>query len=112
MNRGGLCEACMSPGACCTDLSLFRHDGGQFVVWKSDDPVKELDKSIGRHWFVPNQLIGEWWSENHNDTYVSYSWRCTALGEDGRCTVYDHRPLLCRNYREGSSPLCVHYTGE
>jgi hypothetical protein len=31
--------------------------------------------------------------------------RCRRLGLDGRCEVYQDRPLVCRAYQEGS-PAC------
>jgi Fe-S-cluster containining protein len=29
---------------------------------------------------------------------VSISHRCPKLGENGRCTIYENRPKICRNY--------------
>jgi Fe-S-cluster containining protein len=37
---------------------------------------------------------------------------CTQLQRDGRCGIYDGRPQVCRDFREGSDPLCVHYWAE
>lgn len=40
----------------------------------------------------------------------TWNWQCTALDEaTGRCTIYEDRPSLCRDYAAGSDGLCVHY---
>lgn len=43
----------------------------------------------------------------------AWAWRfsCPKLGADGRCTIYDDRPDLCRTYEPMSDGLCVHYQG-
>lgn len=35
-------------------------------------------------------------------------WRCPALGDDNRCTVYDVRPLICRLYGAVENMPCAH----
>lgn len=44
-------------------------------------------------------------SDDEREAIGGYEWkgRCPKLGEDGRCTVYDRRPLVCRLY--GASEL-------
>ncbi len=44
-------------------------------------------------------------SQSEREAIGGYDWkgRCPKLGEDGRCTVYDSRPLVCRLY--GASEL-------
>jgi Fe-S-cluster containining protein len=32
--------------------------------------------------------------------------RCPKLGEDGLCTIYEDRPLICAEYRAGG-PACI-----
>jgi Fe-S-cluster containining protein len=36
-------------------------------------------------------------------------WRfaCPLLGADGRCTDYERRPQICRNYEPGQDGLCA-----
>jgi len=36
---------------------------------------------------------------------------CSALNAEGRCSIYETRPQLCRDFKAGSDPLCV-YHGE
>lgn len=33
--------------------------------------------------------------------HLSFECRCTALGADGRCTIYHLRPQVCRTYEPG-----------
>lgn len=59
--------------------------------------------------FVPLRL-----AEDPNITIdgvkmVQAIFRCTKLGADGRCTIYETRPQLCRTYEAGSDPLCVEH---
>ena len=32
--------------------------------------------------------------------------RCRYLGDDSRCTVYNHRPKVCKDYAPGG-PACI-----
>lgn len=102
MNRGGLCDVCISPGACCRKVYL---SGGP-----KDDPTRQIDAPMSferaEHLalgyglpFRPSEQLpdGRW------------SWSCTALGGDGRCTIYETRPQLCRLYAPGQDRLCVHF---
>ena len=100
MNRGGLCETCISPGACCDDLYLMGDDGQR----KVDTPMSfERAEHVAMSHGLPFRPLrqmpnGEW------------RWWCSALDRStGRCTVYENRPQLCRDYVAGSDPLCVHH---
>lgn len=111
-----LCDRCFAPGQCCRDLVLLREDGHTITTWVGGDPVAELADRIGEHWFVPASVQGEWTvpedaEEDAGRTYRAHRWACRALGPDGRCTVYESRPALCRAFEPGSGPLCVHYQG-
>jgi Fe-S-cluster containining protein len=57
--------------------------------------------------FVPEADISlekrsPWWVRLARKRYVmTLRWRrgaCTFLGEDNRCTVYEHRPIACREH--------------
>lgn len=43
------------------------------------------------------------------DGKVKPIWRCLRLGPDGRCTDYEHRPLLCHRYQPGEDALCAEF---
>ncbi len=117
MNRGGLCEACIAPGFCCREINLFGANG-EFSVWDGDDPVEELRARGFRPGdsmpFVPLRKVWTGTAPEGHDaagrTYSAYHWGCTALDDaTGRCTIYEDRPQLCRDFKPGSGPLCVHF---
>lgn len=101
MNSGGLCESCMKPGACCEDLSLYGGRAEQRIdAPMSADRAEHLALSYGLP-FRPayQQADGTW------------RWWCTSLDKStGRCTTYETRPQLCRDYAPGTDELCVHHT--
>ncbi len=35
---------------------------------------------------------------DEGDWYISIANSCKMLGEDGRCMIYENRPLICRKY--------------
>jgi len=118
MKRGGLCEACMSPGACCRSLRLS--DGeGEISVWDDRDVVEQLRERLHAADGMPMPFmpLQKMWTATAPDghveagaTYSGYRWTCTALDDrTGRCTIYESRPRLCRDYVPGSDPLCVHF---
>jgi Fe-S-cluster containining protein len=106
-----LCDTCRQPGACCRGFSLNRiSDGDHLTLWDDEDPLKAVHPHIESEApFHPVERLGQWTDAESGRTYSSWKWSCSALGEDGRCTMYDNRPDLCRRYEAGSSPLCVMY---
>ena len=104
-----LCDTCHEPGRCCRSIVL-NHGDGEMTWWADNDPAEVLAEHIGEHWFVPIEAEKRSYQSGEGHTYHSGRWRCTALGEDGRCTVYERRPQLCRNYEPGSDGLCVYHT--
>lgn len=102
MNRGGLCETCLAPGHCCRSVFL---NGGS-ADSRIDAPMSfERAEHLAMRYGLPFRP-----SEQQADG--SWLWSCPALGEDGRCTIYEHRPQLCRDYAAGSDRLCVHYVAD
>lgn len=99
MNRGGLCDVCISPGHCCRSLALSGGDHrGHFndVMPQGKAVLLAIDFKMP---FRPT----------HQDENGVWRWTCPALAPDGRCSIYDDRPHLCRDFSPGSDPLCVHY---
>ncbi len=95
-----LCDVCMSPGACCKRLTLT----GLFSEPMSRERVEhELLKPE-----VFPQLKGVFQPGEQDERGVWRLW-CTALLPNGRCSIYEDRPNLCRMYRPGQDPLCVHH---
>ena len=110
-----LCDICFAPGQCCKRLHLTTMGGGAITVWDDKDPVETLTELQGPHQFFPIEKTGTWednvCSDEDQRLYSAFIWGCSALGPDGRCTIYEDRPQVCRDYAPASSPLCVHFGG-
>ena len=49
--------------------------------------------------------------EDYNSENINIrEMNCAFFGKDGKCTIYDERPLVCRSY--GTSIMPCRYTGE
>lgn len=100
-----LCDTCKSPGYCCRRIHLY---GGGI-----EDPSL-LDEDV-----ADKLAEYEEWEESNGNEFPfvvfgrgesgSVLVTCPKLGNDGRCTIYERRPTLCRNYEPKSDTLCVHY---
>jgi Fe-S-cluster containining protein len=90
-----LCDGCRAPGACCRSLSLTGEEG----TLGPRSSMLELSALLATAAlpFVPLLRL---------DDGVVLFW-CPNLRRDGSCGDYDHRPDLCRDYREGSGVICV-----
>ncbi len=69
------CEGC---GACCR--------GWEIEVWWSDVVPLRLRKE--------DRLLGPVMRQRQG--------ACIALTRDGRCSIYEDRPLVCRDFQRGS----------
>lgn len=118
------CDTCALPGYCCRSIRLFgqRVTPLGFEVTFSDelDPAKAL-KAISVHdlpfvpvarreTYQPADPPG-WEGAPISPTRSTWTYSCPRLGEDGRCTDYDNRPWLCRQFAPEDDALCLHYQG-
>lgn len=93
---------CKQCGACCRVLTVEQSP-------QELRALAALTKTLG----IPSDAIfaAEHWhpltreeAMQRNSFYTSrlkpeaYLYRCDQLGEDGRCTAYEMRPLVCRGY--------------
>ena len=101
-----LCDTCHSPGACCKNFSLGR------TFWFDGDDTVELFLKSNDFPFVPI-LVEEHESEKKGGRkYGSYRFSCPKLTAEGRCSIYEDRPYVCRQYEPASSSLCVYFEKE
>jgi Fe-S-cluster containining protein len=100
MMRESMCDRCMSPGACCKRLTL----SGPFVEPMSLERAEHL--LISPAWIA--QTLGVFRPAAQTPE-GRWEFMCTALDRNGRCSIYENRPELCRRYLPGEDPLCVHY---
>lgn len=54
----------------------------------------------------------DWQSETFKDKDSGREWArlicsCPKVTTDGKCSIYETRPLTCRRYAPGSDQLCV-----
>ena len=97
--RGGLCETCKSPGACCKRMFL---NGGPGPFHMHEPMSRENAEHAAHRLDIP-------FLPSHQKEDGTWEWSCTQLLDNGRCGIYEERPNVCRIYEAGSSPLCIHY---
>ncbi len=91
-----LCDRCRAPGSC--------RSGFVLSMYGSSSPA-DIAKFIEM-----NDLPFVLMLEQHplySDGVGIY--KCTKLGADGRCKIYETRPRTCRDFAEGGDPLCAEY---
>ena len=77
-----MCRQCQSK--CC-----------RYFCFEIDEP-EDFEEFENLRWFVLHEGIsvhvdeGKW--------FISIDNKCRNLAEDGRCTDYENRPLICRKY--------------
>lgn len=108
------CDSCRDPGHCCRAFNLNRH----FKPEQTREEVQELIAD-GVDGFgnpcesVPFEpLIRGWFygEEGATEPYsVMWTFSCPMLGDDGRCTIYEDRPQICRNYEPKRDMICIEF---
>ncbi|WP_368855573.1 YkgJ family cysteine cluster protein [Sphingomonas glacialis] len=92
----------MSPGACCKRLNLSggpaMPSGGFIDSPMSFERAEHVAMQFGLPFRPSSQRIDGTWE-----------WTCDQLTDAGRCGIYDDRPRLCRAFKPGADPLCVHF---
>ena len=97
------CDLCHRKGSCCSGFHIsYQAEGKRWA--------------IGRYW-APTPLHALVFSAERGMPFLlsisdeDGEWRfdCPLLGEDGRCTDYERRPQVCRNYEPGQDGLCALY---
>lgn len=79
------CEHCAA--ACCRYLAL-----------PIDKPKSARDYDDLR-WYLMHEDVSVFVEEG--EWFVQFQTRCRNLGADNRCTIYDSRPEICREYEPG-----------
>ena len=80
-----LCEHC--PAACCRHIAL-----------PIDKPANKRDYDDIR-WYLMHKDVSIFVEEG--DWYVQFQARCSNLGTDNLCQIYESRPEICRDYEPG-----------
>jgi Fe-S-cluster containining protein len=118
LDVGSLCESCADPGRCCQSFTI---SSILFPFGTSRDVVRKHLRSGTRPRsprvpaeplpFEPTRPC-TYYGEDPKGPPEEEAWiySCPEL-KDGRCSIYDERPLLCRNYQPGKDLLCAMYRG-
>jgi Fe-S-cluster containining protein len=76
---------CLDCANCCSTTSpIFR-----------DIDIKRLAKHLK---MKENNFISSYLKMDEESDYVLQKSPCSFLGNDNKCSVYEHRPLACREY--------------
>lgn len=96
------CDRCIAPGTCCKAFPLSK----DFATGTTPEQLVEF-LAEQKYPFVPLRryytYIGAWLER--------WLFQCTKLGADGRCTIYEDRPELCKLYEAGCDEMCIHTRG-
>lgn len=108
--EAAICARCIEPGHCCKRFHLSTGKAADPNFWEPFTCWDHLEARHSVEHFKPVERIGQWTAEDGLEggrTYSAWAWSCTALGADGRCTIYNDRPDLCRRYEPLTDHLCV-----
>lgn len=105
-----VCDSCFVPGYCCRKLDLSNADG-YLSTWADQGHAGARRLMIECDLpFEPIHVTSTSVDEEGRE-WVTWRWSCPKLQPDGRCGIYEQRPLTCRSFEAGTDPLCVHYKG-
>lgn len=106
-----LCDKCYAPGHCCRSMEIL--SGGKPLPIP-DDGGEDAALAMVRDRNLPWCPIrcAERAADADGKMWARWFFACEALGPDGRCTIYESRPDICRRYEAGSDWLCAMYPGE
>jgi len=88
-----LCKKC--AGLCCRYLAL-----------PIETPTDKDDFDDIR-WYLAHEGISIFVEDG--DWYINIANRCKYLTRDNMCDIYEHRPKICRGYKEDS---CDYHSGD
>jgi Fe-S-cluster containining protein len=89
---------CLGCGACCKGLVV--------EVLVGDDVPRDLYEHEHESSLLSAGVVQE--RAPFSDTVMRHrpDGSCIALGPDMRCTIYDHRPAVCRQFKPGTAGIC------
>lgn len=108
-----ICDTCHSPGSCCKRITISRATGQELTFWMDEPLEEQITAQMPEPFngFTPLEVKEEWIDPLTLRPVGYVFWQCDNLLPNGRCSVYENRPELCRNYQPKSDKLCVYYEG-
>ena len=88
-----LCRKC--AGLCC-----------RYVALPLEKPTTKSDFDDIR-WYLAHEAISVFVEDD--DWYINFASRCKFLDKDHRCDIYEHRPRICRSYKDEN---CDFHSGD
>lgn len=118
-----LCDTCRNPGQCCSGFTLNIGTPETYLealvlmatVGNGTDPTRE--GLFGQSFSLPDKTPEDWehvwlglpFLPLWKDSLGNWRYWCIHLSANGRCTIYEDRPPLCREYKAGSCRLCAEW---
>jgi Fe-S-cluster containining protein len=101
------CDTCSKPGACCNDFFLNGRSGAlrfskEGWEWRAAEHMDMLQMP-----FIPLRIVPNDEGDERDTAAVRFT--CPKVTPEGRCSIYETRPQLCRDYAPGQDRLCVMY---
>jgi Fe-S-cluster containining protein len=103
------CDTCVKPGACCHDFALNGSRGG--LRFGEENWLEEATTRMEQYGmpFQPLRIDPQKWNGDEETGLVAVRFTCPKVTPEGRCSIYETRPKLCRDYKAGEDKLCVMY---
>jgi Fe-S-cluster containining protein len=83
---------------CCHQQVMITDDEGDLLAGFVEHEKLDIDFELLKRQVAFKGNDVEWFNLPKSEN------RCVFLGEDNRCRVYEHRPLMCRKYYVSSPP--------
>ena len=93
-----MCDICSKPGNCCQKFPIYHLDSSRFEF--ATLTHANIFMAVHNH-----PMIAEEYDKEQN---VLFS--CPMLTEKGLCSIYEHRPSMCRDFEPiTGGPICVYF---
>lgn len=101
-----LCSVCPAPGSCCKHFNLLLGETHAFTTWKDEGIAAAIAEVSARGLpYTVDEICNEYVAEGGR-VYVSWWFSCDKVTPEGRCSIYNERPNVCRIFLPGTNELC------
>jgi Fe-S-cluster containining protein len=101
------CDTCAKPGACCNDFVLNGYNGA-LRFSEGNWQAEAIERMDGMEMpFRPLRIDADQAGSEPGQVMIRFT--CPAVTDEGRCSIYENRPQLCRVYQPLQDKLCVMY---